>query len=209
MKQVMLNGYKFTKDASTGYYLSSCKIGGERKRLHRYVWELEKGRIPKGYHIHHIDGDKNNNRIDNLQLLKGEEHASLHGVAKTQEEYQAQVKRMNHARGYAGIWHSSDEGIEWHKKHYERTKEKLHQKDDFVCLQCGKSYRAEATGVNRFCSSACKSAFRRQSGVDDIQKECAFCGKLFKANRYQQQETCGRACANRLRARKKRDLCRP
>ena len=32
------------------------------------VWEAFKGEIPEGYTIVHIDGDKKNNRLDNLKL---------------------------------------------------------------------------------------------------------------------------------------------
>lgn len=37
--------------------------------VHRFVWEYFKGPIPKGSTVDHIDEDKNNNKINNLQLL--------------------------------------------------------------------------------------------------------------------------------------------
>ena len=43
------------------------------------MWELHYGEIPEGYHIHHIDFDKSNNDISNLQLMSKEEHMQLHG----------------------------------------------------------------------------------------------------------------------------------
>lgn len=37
--------------------------------IHRVIWELFNGAIQDGMTIDHIDGDKHNNRIENLQIL--------------------------------------------------------------------------------------------------------------------------------------------
>lgn len=46
--------------------------------LHRKIFELFYGSIPKGYHIHHKDGNPLNNCIINLKLIKISEHQSMH-----------------------------------------------------------------------------------------------------------------------------------
>ena len=71
-------GYSFRKDRKTGYYLSSKKIDGKRKRLHVFVWEAANGEVPSGYEVHHIDQNKDNNDINNLVLLSVAEHRKLH-----------------------------------------------------------------------------------------------------------------------------------
>ena len=38
--------------------------------------------IPKGYVVHHIDGDKKNNNIDNLALMTISGHAKLHTIMR-------------------------------------------------------------------------------------------------------------------------------
>jgi len=45
--------------------------GGNGKRLRRpkFVYEHYHGPIPKGYVIYHIDGDKNNDDINNLEAI--------------------------------------------------------------------------------------------------------------------------------------------
>jgi hypothetical protein len=52
-----------------------------QKFLHRAIWEDTHGSIPQGCVVHHVDGDKRNNLIDNLQLLKWGEHTSRHDKA--------------------------------------------------------------------------------------------------------------------------------
>ena len=48
------------------------------KLLHRLIYEEVYGSIPKGYAIHHIDGDKTNNSPGNLMLLSKSNHHKLH-----------------------------------------------------------------------------------------------------------------------------------
>lgn len=45
---------------------------------YRQVWEKEYGKIPKGYEIHHIDGDRSNNDISNLKCVSIDEHYNIH-----------------------------------------------------------------------------------------------------------------------------------
>lgn len=64
------NGNKYTL-RNNGYY---GKTKGGRTLLHRDVWEHHNGPIPKGYDIHHLDNDKTNCDIANLELLPKSEH---------------------------------------------------------------------------------------------------------------------------------------
>lgn len=43
-------------------------ICGTECRVCELVWEAFNGEIPEGYTITHIDGNKTNNRLDNLKL---------------------------------------------------------------------------------------------------------------------------------------------
>ena len=44
-------------------------VNGVRDYTHRHVWRAVNGEIPKGMTIDHINEDKHDNRIENLQLL--------------------------------------------------------------------------------------------------------------------------------------------
>ena len=45
-----------------------AKIGGKMTFAHRIIWEMHNGTIPEGSEIDHINGNKSDNRIENLRL---------------------------------------------------------------------------------------------------------------------------------------------
>ena|SRR3990170_4987373 len=45
---------------------------------HRLVWEQAHGSIPRGHVVHHINGDKMDNRLSNLVLLSSSAHRKMH-----------------------------------------------------------------------------------------------------------------------------------
>jgi len=51
---------------------------GEKHIVHRAVWEHCHGPIPKGYIIHHRNGDTTDHRIENLECMTPREHVYLH-----------------------------------------------------------------------------------------------------------------------------------
>ncbi len=52
--------------------------------MHRDVWEYYKGKIPEGYDLHHINKDKTDNRIKNLEIYTKSEHASKFATGNNQ-----------------------------------------------------------------------------------------------------------------------------
>lgn len=48
--------------------------------LHRYIWEKVHGKISEGFVIHHKDGNPQNNKIDNLELMSFSEHSKRHQI---------------------------------------------------------------------------------------------------------------------------------
>ena len=67
---MMFGGERYTI-YKEGYYR---KTRGNRSLMHRDVWEAHKGPIPDGWDIHHLNEDKEDNRIENLECLPKAEH---------------------------------------------------------------------------------------------------------------------------------------
>lgn len=194
------NGIKFTRDDKTGYYLNSTI----RMRIHRYVWEFYNGPIPDGYCVHHIDHDKGNNNIENLSLMKRDDHTSMHGYERAETSYDEMIRNLDeNARPKASEWHGSKAGIEWHSKHGKEVAESL-VPQICKCNQCGKEYLNKRPWLSKFCSNACKSANRRESRIDNETRTCTVCDKEFSVNKYSKTLTCSRSCANKYKAKARR-----
>lgn len=81
----------------------------------RYVLEQQYGPIPQGMCIHHKDGNKRNDAIENLELVSKAEHLDLHrdeykerivaGLIRLRKERRwstkSRTKRTGHPRTYA------------------------------------------------------------------------------------------------------------
>ena len=76
-------------------YQGTCT--SDRILEHRYVWEQAYGAIPKGIILHHLNGDKTDNRLENLCALRRNEHDPkliLEPFRKRINELEAQVKQL-------------------------------------------------------------------------------------------------------------------
>lgn len=58
------DGYKMIKVSDEGGYSDRWKL------KHRVMWERENGKIPHGYNLMFLDGNKLNDSIDNLILIR-------------------------------------------------------------------------------------------------------------------------------------------
>ena len=198
-------GYRFRKDPKTGYFLCTKKTEiGRRERLHCFVYRREHdlAAIPEGYQVHHKDADKNNNEPFNLELLTASEHQRTHSEKLTPE--QRQFRRDNFVQNAvpaSKLWHGSKAGHDWHVEH-GKTAMQNREPRQYNCDNCGKSFETKrifGESENHFCGNACKSAYRRKAGVDNVKRICAVCGKDFITSKYSKAVTCSFGCCGKYR----------
>lgn len=67
--------------SNKGYYV--INVLHERQYcVHRIIWECANGQIPEGYDVHHINENKLDNRITNLELIEHSKHKIKHQLGK-------------------------------------------------------------------------------------------------------------------------------
>ena len=123
------------------------------------VWVFHNGKIPKGMHIHHIDEDRTNNNISNLEIITPAQHLKRH---MTPERREKQKEWINKIRPLSKEWHSSEEGVKWHKKNGKKSwvGRKFLEKE---CPHCHESFRTrDYRSVARFCGQNCKAKSARR-----------------------------------------------
>jgi hypothetical protein len=160
-----------------------------KKLLHRLIWQHYKGEIPKGHVIHHKDGNKLNNSIENLECMTQAEHSKLHRL----EESESLSKRMAKNSEKLHEWHRSEEG---RKSMSERGRKQFEQRPVRLCIcaECGKEFSSIHTVPTKFCSNNCMSRDRRKSGKDNEERTCIICSTPFVINKYQLTKTCSKPC---------------
>lgn len=144
------------------FYLCGEYFRHRGKLLHRAVWEKENGKIPNGYQIHHIDGNKHNNDINNLTIMKTSEHMRFH--SKTDEGMAKSKKWQKAGISAAPEWHKSPEGREWHRNNGKHCAA-IRQDVAYKCTYCGANYfskKVYADGQNHFCGNNCRAAYGRR-----------------------------------------------
>lgn len=184
------------RDSDRNYYRRN--IRNRTVYLHRYVWEQHNIDIPEGFHIHHIDGNYDNNDISNLQMLTPEEHMRLHFKGWCSDRKKA---HLDNVRPMTKEWHRSEEGREWHRKHARIVADNMKPKEA-TCQLCGEKYMSKLGGTcrSKFCSDRCRAEARRRSGVDDVQYICVGCGCSFLKSKYSSiPKYCSRKCFGECR----------
>lgn len=115
---------------ATGHYL-----------MHRAVWAHHNGSIPDGIHIHHKDGDRSNNDINNLESMPLRDHLSgEHGYARGASAEPSEVKSKRRRE-------------EWERKQ-PRTR---------MCAECGAEFTSTGQRA-KFCRLLCGKRYRSRTG---------------------------------------------
>jgi hypothetical protein len=137
MERVLHTKWGNAKIDNWGYYrITSRKEGNSRKFLHRLIWEDFWGtEVPQGYVIHHKNGNKLDNCILNLQLMRDKDHNCLHKSGENHhmfgkhhsDETKKQISYVqsekNNTSGYYRVYQRKDkrckQGFEWVYRYYD------------------------------------------------------------------------------------------
>jgi len=195
---VEYRGERFYLQSSKRYYQSGKK-NVEERLLHRRIWADENGPIPDGIAIHHIDGDWRNNDLSNLQPIPISEHCNMHMLERWAKEDDRSkfMLGLERARDAAKAWHSSEDGLSWHREHGKKSwtgKEKT----EIKCAQCGSKFLGHETAGATLCSKSCRQKYSYKNRFTE-ERSCEACGSMYLGNKYRKSLYCSRACSNRAR----------
>jgi len=104
-----------------GYY--QVRFGGQGFKNHRIIWALSKGFDPDQFEIDHINGDRGDNRIENLNLVSRRQnfHNKINqsifgvGVCKIDYGFTASIG-IDGARKYLGFFLTAREAGQAYQK---------------------------------------------------------------------------------------------
>ncbi len=185
---------------STGRYFSYRNRSDSRERLlHRFIYSEAHGDIPKGYAIHHKDGNWRNNALSNLEAVPHGQHSREHMLElhKTKKFRRSSLSGLRMGRAKAAEWHGSPAGLAWHSQNGLNAW-KNRRLSTVLCTVCGKKVKTPFPTRTRVCGRQCaqKGCYAKQKTEPKV---CAFCGKDFLANKYRNVECCSKVCSNRKR----------
>ena len=89
-----------------GYFSVVLEYKGKTRycRIHRLVYEHFVGEIPSGHmwNVHHINGDKQDNRVENLELLSALQHSHKHNNIEEDGYSRVRLKNKKPDKKYGG-----------------------------------------------------------------------------------------------------------
>lgn len=98
----------------------AIKVNGIKRDEHRYIMEQHIGRkLSRNEVVHHKNGDKRDNSIENLEIMSLSEHTKKHQMGKVRSEKTKQKLSMA-MLGRPNVWGRklTDEDVDFIKENY-------------------------------------------------------------------------------------------
>lgn len=185
-EQLEWEDFKFRK--SKNRYSASCYIDGKVRTVwrHRWHWEMNNGKAPPGYHVHHKNEDPSDDRLENLELKKQSEHRSDHVKGEKSPLWRGDRTELYICK----VCGKEFKG--WKSRPRQYCSKACDQLDRtrmatliLTCAQCGKEFERLHCQSERprhsqpFCSPACYLK-HRWGGPNTRTRRCGYCGKHIK-----------------------------
>ncbi len=179
------------------------RVDGKAVREHRYIMEQHLGRkLLDDEIVHHINGDKENNNLLNLQLMTNSNHVSLH--RRNPEAwctFCCSVCNKQFTRLLTQACRNNTPCCS--KSCANRLRRDKNKSKNFVCSVCGKSFKkylSQLKNNSPCCSTKCvKIKLHKSTHTVYL---CPICGRNFKRKRttvHTKTPCCSKSCANKYR----------
>ena len=104
---------KVLREQRNGYMVVCLNTNGKQylKSIHRLVYEAFYGEIPAGYDCCHNNGDKKDNRLENLRIVSNQQNSfnqKSKGFTKCKNKFRARIK-INNKHIHLGLFNTEEE----------------------------------------------------------------------------------------------------
>ena len=159
---IVWDGREWQRTGGKYYILRADYKHRTGEMLHRAIWKKHFGEIPKGYVIHHIDHNPDNNDISNLECISNREHCQRHmrepeRIAKSKETLKnITIPKLEE-------WRKSEAGQKRLKEYGQRLAQyQAEHLIDAICKECGQPFKMHPTRGTGLCRKCGKRAVAKR-----------------------------------------------